>query len=54
MKNVAKYSSERKLLNEAWEKRGGNNPGIPGKRPSPPPALSIERNTRTTKIKVTR
>lgn len=33
------YSRERKILNEGGEKRGGNNPGKPGRRPAPPPPI---------------
>lgn len=28
------------ILKEGGEKRGGTNPGKPGKRPAPPPAIN--------------
>lgn len=32
-------TDDRRILGEGGEKRGGTNPGRPGKRPPPPPAI---------------
>lgn len=44
-----KSYEERKILNEGGERRGGRNPGKPGRRPAPPPPIIPRKPKKHTK-----